>query len=601
MMTESSPDISNAKKSLIKAQPLEGYCILREIGHGTQGRVFLAERESDHTHVAIKRLDIESVKNWKEYELFHREVQVLEKLDIDGVARFWDAIECLDADPPCSYLVQEYIPGRSLNEMLRAGHHFSLDRVYLIVIQLLEILRQLQAYDPPVIHRDIKPSNIMLKPLEGDQYKVYLIDFGAVANPQVQSGGSTVAGTFGYMPPEQLMGKPIPASDIYSLASVAVYMLCGVSPADMPTKDFYLIFEPYLQNMPHALVQTLRQMLEPDTEKRLCNIEQLISTFNSFKDGQYANYTTIDHNDATYNARLKEVTNYCENGNIDLWQQLPEEKPRSIPLSYITVLRESMSLKMNPNLDENANRIPKSFDTLSKDKSAAVGEPVNGKKIIVEVPFVEFIGNIILFVIGLFVALFSSDKNSIIWGGGIILFAVISFVIHILVLKSKYRKQFSSMDELSVDAIDYSTNGDMVNPETNQKRSLPINPVKSFENLIRFGRKTIATIVSVEYIPVGVEGVCTHKLQKNKCNYEVRYTPTFLLKYKFNPPDDESEFDLMHSVYMHIEPNRACSAGAPLPILYRIYKDETGEHVDSMPFPLPLEQVEFWEDMMYLN
>ncbi|MBO4349989.1 MAG: protein kinase, partial [Proteobacteria bacterium] len=463
MMTESSPDISNTGKSLTEVQPLEGYSILREIGHGTQGRVFLAERESDHTYVAIKRLDIESVKNWKEYELFHREVQVLEKLNIDGVAKFWDAIECLDADPPCSYLVQEYIPGRSLNEMLRAGHHFSLDRVYQIVIQLLEILRQLQSYNPPVIHRDIKPSNIMLKPLEGDQYKVYLIDFGAVANPQVQSGGSTVAGTFGYMPPEQLMGKPIPASDIYSLAAVAVYMLCGVSPADIPTKDFYLIFEPYLQNMPHALVQTLRQMLEPDTEKRLCDIDQLISTFTSFMDGQYANYTTIAHNDATFNARLKEVSSYCANGNIDLWQQLPEEKPRSIPLSYNAVMREYISKRSYLNPDGETQRIRKSFNTLTKDKPGTEDDSVKRKKVIVEVPFGEFVGYIIIFLLGLSIALFSSDEDRIVIGGGVILVSIIAFAIHVLVLKSMYKKKFSSMDEFSSNVIDSSTSDDMIN------------------------------------------------------------------------------------------------------------------------------------------
>jgi serine/threonine protein kinase len=110
------------------------------------------------------------------------------------------------------------------------------------MMQLLDILKQLHAHEPPVIHRDIKPSNILLKALGGDDYEVYLIDFGAVANPQVQGGGSTVAGTFGYMAPEQLTGKPCPASDIYSLAAVAVYLISGRSPADMPMKDFSSLY-----------------------------------------------------------------------------------------------------------------------------------------------------------------------------------------------------------------------------------------------------------------------------------------------------------------------------------------------------------------------
>ena len=98
---------------------------------------------------------------------------------------------------------------------------------------------------------DIKPSNLMLTPLENGRYKVTLLDFGAVANPQVQNGGSTVAGTYGYMPPEQLMGQAQPASDIYALAALAVEMLSGTSPADIAVCDFKLVIEPYLQHLPH--------------------------------------------------------------------------------------------------------------------------------------------------------------------------------------------------------------------------------------------------------------------------------------------------------------------------------------------------------------
>ena len=172
----------------------EKYTFIREIGHGTQGRIYQAKRNEDGLMVAIKQLNIESVKNWKAYDLFRRESDVLASLDIPGVAKFYDAIECLDDDPPWSYIVQEYIEGKSLAVMIKSGHRFALNRVYDIILQLLAILKQLHAHVPPVIHRDIKPSNILLKPLNGDDFHIYLIDFGAVANPQVQGGGSTAAG-----------------------------------------------------------------------------------------------------------------------------------------------------------------------------------------------------------------------------------------------------------------------------------------------------------------------------------------------------------------------------------------------------------------------
>ncbi len=702
-MTDLTIENSNSGKEKVgkesmNEQPIDGYRMIREIGHGTQGKVYLAERMSDHEQVAIKKLNIESVKNWKEYELFHREVQTLEKLNINGVAHFWEAIECLDSNPPCSYLIQEYIPGKSLNEMLRLGHRFSLDRVYQIVLQLLEILRQLQALDPPVIHRDIKPSNIMLKPLEGDQYKVYLIDFGAVANPQVQSGGSTVAGTFGYMPPEQLMGKPIPASDVYSLAAVIVYMLAGVSPADMPTKDFYLIFEPYLQNMPHGLVQTLRQMLEPDTGKRLCDIEQLISIFTSFKEGQYINQKSAGQNNVDYNTRLKEVDNYCITGNIDLWQQLTEEMPRKIPLSYQTAVHDIMNgsargedrptddkaslqevdegkelqrslRKMNKKERMNAarqkqqtDRIPllnvqpdfilkkrlwialvsfiiirymrheivnENFYTIAlvsaiiiiigclvwpfdtafikefEEKRAALqnseSESNKEEELSVKNIFSVVLGFVLVFGIpGIF---FMSVYNNIlietkylyVWYGvaGILAIVIGGFGLSLFVWLCWLL--FPDKNDMNGN-IQVQTDSALKN-----RISIKNYKYKSFENLMRFGRKTIATIVSIEYIPSMDTDILLVNHHVGKCNCYVKSDPSFILKYKFNPPDDESEFDLIHEVCMHTEPQAGCVPGGSLPILYRIYRDDSGEHVDSMPFPLPLDALTSPKDVMYVG
>ena len=86
-----------------------------------------------------------------------------------------------------------------------------------------------------------------------------------------------------------------------------------------------------------------------------------------------------------------------------------------------------------------------------------------------------------------------------------------------------------------------------------------------------------------------------------KCNCYVKSDPSFILKYKFNPPDDESEFDLIHEVCMHTEPQAGCVPGGSLPILYRIYRDDSGEHVDSMPFPLPLDALTSPKDVMYVG
>ena len=217
------------------------YTFLRPIGHGSQGKVYEAVRQSDGRHVAIKQLLIHSVSSWKEYDLFQREIEVLSKLDMPGVATFYEAVEAMDTANPSAYIVQEYLDGRSLEDMLRGGYRFTMEQIFQIGAKLIALLDRLHHHDPQVIHRDIKPSNIMLKHVGADDFEVYLIDFGAVANPQVQGGGSTVAGTYGYMPPEQLMGRPEPASDVYALAATLVRLLSGEEPDNMQVVDFRLM------------------------------------------------------------------------------------------------------------------------------------------------------------------------------------------------------------------------------------------------------------------------------------------------------------------------------------------------------------------------
>ena len=296
------------------------YTFIQKIGQGAQADVYLAQRNSDAMFVAIKHLNIDSVQNWKEYDLFHREAEVLKNLSIDGVARFYEAPEFLNISHPAAYIVQEYIDGLSLETLIKDGYRFTLQKLFKFILQLLEILNQLHTHEPPIIHRDLKPGNIMMKMLPNGEYKPYLIDFGAVANPQVQSGGSTVAGTYGFMPPEQLMGKPVPASDIYSLAAMITYLLSGVSPGNMQVTDFHLIIEPHLENIPNIITATLHQMLEPTVEKRLVDYTSLRERFEMFAAGKFE--MTLGATEKLDEKKLLTVQKLGQRGNVDLWMSL---------------------------------------------------------------------------------------------------------------------------------------------------------------------------------------------------------------------------------------------------------------------------------------
>ena len=510
------------------------YRFLSELGHGGQAHVYLARRFADDRLVTIKQLNIDSVKAWKEYELFHREAEVLSGLNIPGVARFFDAIECLEDTPPCSYIIQEYIEGASLARMMKDGHRFQTNDVYDILLQMLRILKQLQRREPPIIHRDIKPSNIMISPAPGGGYKVTLIDFGAVANPQVQSGGSTVAGTYGYMPPEQLMGRPQPASDIYSLGAVAVELFSGVSPAEIPVKDFRLIFEPEVQQLPVSVVNTLRSMLEPKAEDRLADIDKLIDLFGKYKNEQYDidNIKPADiDKDRAVNRKLKEVTTICEPGNMDLWQHLPDKTPRTVPEYYLELLRD--------------NNI---YGTNSISDAVSLGANRTRRLVVAAV-----------------IALIASMIAPGFFGltGFVVAFCVCIFLLFLAIV-------FGS----SIDGTAMSTKYDSI--KTYSKNKVLID-------LITNGRKTVAKIDSVEYLPMFGNRVVkdSHGLKV------VNALPSFLVKYRFNPPDDARSEDLVHEFVSHAAPENQYSVGDPLPILYKIEPKYFGDTVISMPYPYP--------------
>lgn len=172
--------------------------------------------------------------------LFSREAQVLEEIgskhpQIPDLYAFFP----LTVDDPrlgrnveYFYLVQEFIDGQNLEEMLAAAGPFAGDRVRDICIDMLQVLQFVHGCD--VIHRDIKLSNIMERP-DGRRY---LLDFGAVKQitnaPTGPKTGSTGIYSLGFAPPEQMAGHQIyPATDLYALAVTCICLLTGQQPGDL--------------------------------------------------------------------------------------------------------------------------------------------------------------------------------------------------------------------------------------------------------------------------------------------------------------------------------------------------------------------------------
>jgi hypothetical protein len=239
------------------------YEIERVLGRGGFGTTWSARDQQTGAYVAVKALDLSRVDDWKAVELFSREAQTLEQLDHPRIPRYLDFVP-VQADAT-GYLVQSLAPGEPLDDVLQRRGRFSNAELEGVAERTLEILTYLEGLNPPVVHRDIKPANLLI----GPDSHVYLVDFGAVQDAAKRSteGGSTVAGTFGYMAPEQLHGAASPRSDLFSLGMTLLHLGTGRNPSELPRKGLKVSFEEFV-DLPPEFVTFIDKLVAPDPDAR---------------------------------------------------------------------------------------------------------------------------------------------------------------------------------------------------------------------------------------------------------------------------------------------------------------------------------------------
>lgn len=239
----------------------------RILGEGSNGKTYLATDRKTGKQVAIKALKLVQSDYFKSFELFKREAETLSSIHVPGVPQFYQSILAQTLDDE-SYIIQEYINAPSIQSYLNAGRVFSESETLTIMQKVAAILHILHSqYSPPVIHRDIKTSNLLCcLPESSDQaswqaMQIYLIDFGAVANARSNSDKSTIAGTVGYMAPEQNFGESQPQTDLYALGATALHMLTGVAPYDMDYDTYSLKYKEALDQYAHKTSSGMRELL----------------------------------------------------------------------------------------------------------------------------------------------------------------------------------------------------------------------------------------------------------------------------------------------------------------------------------------------------
>ena len=222
----------------------ERYKIISVLGAGGMGWTYVAEdtQRPGNPRCVVKQMK-PARNNPKSMamarRLFSGEAEILERLGShDQIPRLLAYFEQNQE----FYLAQELIDGQPLSQEISSGYRWSEPNVIRILQEILMILSYV--HDQNVIHRDIKPSNIIRRRQDG---KLVLIDFGAVkqvrlpqavaigqANLVNHTASETVSiGTPGYMPNEQLKGRPCPSSDIYALGMVGIQALTGLLPTQL--------------------------------------------------------------------------------------------------------------------------------------------------------------------------------------------------------------------------------------------------------------------------------------------------------------------------------------------------------------------------------
>jgi serine/threonine protein kinase len=210
-----------------------GYVVEKVLAQTDHGRVYRA-RAPDGAVVALKELQFASVPGAQQIDAFEREAATLKTLHHPRIPRYIESFPEGEGVHLRFYLAAEFIEGEPLSARIRRGPlaEAELRDVAGQVLRVLVYLHKLG-----VLHRDIKPDNLIVRP----SGELVLVDFGSARQlAGTHTYGSTLVGTFGYMPTEQLGGTVDTTSDLYALGATILHAATGKAPSELLSSDMAL-------------------------------------------------------------------------------------------------------------------------------------------------------------------------------------------------------------------------------------------------------------------------------------------------------------------------------------------------------------------------
>jgi serine/threonine-protein kinase len=260
------------------------YKVITTVASGGFGKIFLAEDNyrSSGERCAIKQLKpvaqnpkIQNLIN----ERFQKEAEILAALGESNsqIPKLYDYF----TEDGQFYLVQEWIEGETLNNLVKFEGILPEAKVKNILISILSTLDYI--HSNKIIHRDIKPNNIIVR--FSDALPV-LIDFGAVKetmrtriDPEGNLSSSIIVGTPGYMPSEQAIGRPVYSSDLYALGLVGIYLLTGKMPQDLETDPYTgeIVWHQYSSELSSSLVTIIDRSIRYHPRDRFSTASEMLA------------------------------------------------------------------------------------------------------------------------------------------------------------------------------------------------------------------------------------------------------------------------------------------------------------------------------------
>ncbi len=281
--------IMRSKEPLAAGRRFAHYEIIRQIGAGGMGEVYLATDEKLGRRVAIKILNDEFSSHESNIQRFLQEAKAASSLNHPNIL----VIHEISLSDEVNYIVSEYVEGKTLREVVRDSN-LKPSEILDIAIQISGALAA--AHSANIVHRDIKPENVVIRP---DGY-VKILDFGlaklleskpafavseADSAKQYHTAQGIIMGTVNYMSPEQAKGEKIDQrTDIFSLGAVIYELVTGKTPfqgnsmsesfANLINKEPQPLSQ-YTANVPEELQRIVSKTLRKSRKERYQTVQDL--------------------------------------------------------------------------------------------------------------------------------------------------------------------------------------------------------------------------------------------------------------------------------------------------------------------------------------